>query len=218
MKNTNYGFTTYAKRSLWARNRKSGKKARRLSKRHFVFIMFVVGALFIWQGSINTRNYNYSGILDTIAKGESNGNYNAYYGNSGNTTIDFTSMTVDEVLTWQRDFVDKGSPSSAVGKYQFIRPTLQGLIDEKNIAGSTIFDAKLQDRLAVALLERRGVNDYMDGKISREQFAYNLSQEWAALPKVIGDRPEESYYAGDGLNKVRVSIAEIYSGMDTLKL
>lgn len=162
------------------------------------------------------QEMNHTGLLETIAKGESSGNYNAYYGNAKNTTINFTTMTVDEVLAWQNDFVKKGSPSSAVGKYQFIRPTLNGLVNELKVDKKARFDEKLQDRLAIALLQRRGVNEYANGKISREQFAHNLSKEWAALPRVIGKDPHASYYAGDGLNKVRVNIEEINRGIDTL--
>jgi conjugal transfer mating pair stabilization protein TraG len=162
------------------------------------------------------KNINTTGLLDTVAKGESNGNYNAYYGRADNSAIDFTSMSVTEVLSWQKDYVEKGSPSSAVGKYQFIRPTLEGLVDELKINKDDAFSKELQDRLAVALLERRGLHDYMSGKISLEQFAHNLSKEWAALPRVIGKDPDASYYAGDGLNKVRLSKADIYSGIATL--
>ncbi len=195
------------------------KKPRFLSKRVILPVAILAAAFLIYQGGTITRNYNYTEMLETIAKGESSGNYNAYYGNAGNSDEpDFTSMSVDDVLAWQRDYVENGSPSSAVGRYQFIRPTLEGLIEEQGIDGSEVFTAELQDRLAIALIERRGVHDYMDGNITREEFAYNLSQEWAALPKVIGEEPEESFYAGDGLNEVRISIDEIYASMDTLHL
>ena len=59
--------------------------------------------------------------------------------------------------------------------------------------------------MAIALMERRGAVDFANDKISAEQFAANLSKEWAALPAVLGDRPTESFYAGDGLNQSRVS-------------
>ena len=174
-----------------------------------------IGVLALREGDIS-RNYDYTKILDTIAKGESNGNYNAYYGEANNSKIKFTSMKVQDVLAWQKKFVEKGSPSSAVGKYQFIRPTLQGLVDELDIDGNETFSPDLQDKLAIVLLKRRGVYDYMDEKISKEQFAYNLSKEWAALPIVKGDKPEASYYAGDGLNEVRTTIDEISQGIDSL--
>lgn len=165
----------------------------------------------------DTQKIHTTELLNTIAKVESKYNYNAYFGNANNKSIQFTSMTVGDVLAWQKQFVEQGSPSSAVGRYQFIDSTLQGLIRELKIDVNAKFDQALQDRLAIALLERRGILDYVDNKMSREEFAHNLSKEWAALPKTIGDNPEQSYYAGDGLNKAQVSIAEMYASIATVR-
>lgn len=180
-------------------------------------VLLAAGYAVLVKTSEPPTSYNYKPILETIAKGESRGNYNAYYGNAGNTKVNFTAMSVDEVLAWREEFVKKGSPSSAVGKYQFVRPTLAGLVKQLNIDGSQQFTAELQDRLAIALLERRGVHDYMKGKLTREQFAHNLSKEWAALPAATGDKPYASYYDGDGLNKVRVALTDVYASMDQLR-
>ena len=182
-----------------------------------MLVAVIAVGILIYQEVAITRNYNYTNMLETIAKGESSSNYNAYYDNARNSNDPaFTSMSVDEVLDWQKRYVADGSPSSAVGRYQFIRPTLEGLIEEQNIDGSEVFSPELQDRLAIALIQRRGVNDYMDGKITREEFGNRLSQEWAALPRVTGDNSNESYYAGDGLNEARISIDEIFASMDAL--
>lgn len=156
-------------------------------------------------------------LLNTIAKAESNGNYNAYFGNSGNASVMFTSMTVDEVLAWQAEFIAAGNASSAVGRYQFIDGTLRGLIDRLRIDGDETFGPALQDRLAVALLERRGLREYVEGTISRDDFAHNLSKEWAALPTVIGETPSASFYADDGLNTARLSVDEIFKSIDTVR-
>ena len=104
-----------------------------------------------------------------------------------------------------------------MGRYQFIDSTLRGLVQELKIDEEEIFTPALQDTLAVALLERRGVQEYATGEISKEEFAHNLSKEWAALPKVIGENPEQSYYAGDGMNKALLSVGEIYSGIATVR-
>jgi conjugal transfer mating pair stabilization protein TraG len=157
-------------------------------------------------------------LRTTIAKAESNGNYNAYFGNSRNTEIQFTKMTIAEVFEWQRQFVAAGNASSAVGRYQFIDTTLQGLVKSKGIDPQSIFNEATQDVLADALLERRGLRDYIEGDLSRDEFAHNLSKEWAALPRVIGDSPAASYYAGDGLNASRTSIDEIYKAIATVRV
>ena len=63
-------------------------------------------------------------------------------------------MRVDEVLDWQRQAVRGASVSSAAGRYQIIRPTLQRLVDAGLVAPGAIFDAATQDRLAQHLLPR----------------------------------------------------------------
>jgi len=159
----------------------------------------------------------YGLLMQTIAKGESNGNYNAYFGNAGNTDVRFTEMSIAEVVSWQQTQIANGSASSAVGKYQIVRPTLLGLVDELDVDTSDTFDAALQDRFAIALMERRGALEYVQKKLSREQFAANLAKEWAALPKVLGPNPTESYYASDGINNSQISIAEVYGALKQLE-
>jgi conjugal transfer mating pair stabilization protein TraG len=181
--------------------------------------LVIVGARTVYTEVVATyfSHPDYTPLLNTIARGESRGNYNAYFGHTANVTIRFTDMSVADVMQWQQDYVKKGSPSSAVGKYQIIRPTLAGLVKKLDIDPETKFDEKLQDRMAVALLEKRGAKDFMRHKLTREEFAANLAQEWAALPKVTGTNPGQSYYAGDGINKVQVSTDEMYSALASIK-
>lgn len=160
---------------------------------------------------------SYTPLLNTIAKGESKGNYNAHFGNSTNTTIRFTDMSIAEVLRWQDEYVAQGHASSAVGKYQIINSTLRGLVQQLDLDPNARFDEAMQDKLAIALLERRGAHDYVANKLTREEFAANLAKEWAALPQIVGTNPEQSYYAGDGLNKVQISIDEIFRALATLQ-
>ena len=151
----------------------------------------------------------YAPLLNLIGRVESNDNYNAYFGSPANTGTDFTAMPIRDVLAWQAEYVRQGSPSSAVGRYQIINTTLDGLVRELKLDTNQKFDQPMQDRLAVALLERRGASAYLNDEISREEFAANLAKEWAALPKVLGDNAEDSYYASDGLNRSRVKVGEV---------
>lgn len=152
-------------------------------------------------------------LLDLISRHESGGDYNVVYGGKH---VNLTSMTINEVLAWQKDYVRHGSPSSAAGRYQFLSNTLDGLKKELHLSGNEKFDEAMQDRLATRLLERRGLNEFMSGRISQDQFQKNLAMEWASLPK---DSSGRSYYAGDGLNKALTSprvvqslLAEVKSG------
>ena len=156
----------------------------------------------------------YDPLLEVIAEGESRGNYNAYFGNTANQELKFTDMNISDILEWQKRYVEGGSPSSAVGRYQIIHPTLVGLVKQLDIDLNERFDESMQNRLAISLMERRGSIDFIKEKVSAENFAHELSKEWAALPKVLGDSPEKSYYAGDGLNRSlidsRTSLAAIH--------
>lgn len=159
---------------------------------------------------------SYAPLLDVIAKAESKGNYNAHFGNAANSSVDFTKMSVAQVLQWQSDFVQQGNASSAVGKYQIINTTLSGLVRQLGIDAKQPFDKQTQDSLAIALLERRGAEKYINSEITREEFAANLAKEWAGLPKVIGQDPDESYYASDGLNKSRVGVDEVLEAIEPI--
>lgn len=139
-------------------------------------------------------------ILELIGKHESGGDYNNYYGrNKKGENVNFSNMTVDQVLAWQRDHTkNDGYASSAAGKYQVIQDTLKACKKEMGLSGNEKFDPAMQDRIAVHLLNKRGYQDFLKGNISAEKFANNLSKEWASLPK---DASGLSYYHGDGLNK-----------------
>lgn len=159
----------------------------------------------------------YRPLLSVIADAESHGNYNAYFGNSANKKIKFTKMTVSEVLDWQKSYVRQGSPSSAVGRYQFINSTLAGLVRQLKIDKNQKFDESMQDRLAITLLERRGAVAYVNREISKHDFAANLAQEWASLPRITGQSPGDSYYQSDGLNRALVKPKKVLEAVDQVK-
>lgn len=156
----------------------------------------------------------YGQLLDFVAGEEAAGNYNAHYGNAGNRSVKFTEMTLDEVLKWQSQYVANGSPSSAVGRYQFIPKTLRGVMQEMGLKGTDKFTPELQDLMAIHLLKRRGLEEYQAGKISKEEFANRLSQEWAALPMVTGPKAGKSAYDGDGLNASTTSVQKFLGALD----
>jgi conjugal transfer mating pair stabilization protein TraG len=81
----------------------------------------------------------------------------------------------------------------------------------------TIFNESTQDQLAIKLLERRGIREYLKGTLPKDEFAHNLSKEWAALPRVLGENPSASYYAGDGLNAAQLSIEEVRAAIETVR-
>ena len=150
-------------------------------------------------------------LLELIASKESGGNYNIMF---GGRTANLTSMTVDQVLAYQRQYVHSGMRSSAAGKYQIISTTLEGLKREMNLSGHEKFDETLQDSMATVLLERRGLSQYLAGRMDERTFMRHVSQEWASMPK---DASGRSYYAGDGLNKALIDPATLLAAIRTTR-
>lgn len=143
-------------------------------------------------------------ILDFVAKFESGGDYNKMYGGKSNS--DLTGMSIAEVIEFQK----KNGPalgSSAIGKYQFMQATLEGLIKQGVVSPTDKFDAATQEKMGMALLEGRGYSKYKSGKMSAEDFANNVAAEWAGMPMPNG----QSRYAGDGKNKALVGRDEFMS-------
>ena len=161
------------------------------------------------------------GLMELVGQKESNGDYNVAY---GGTKDNFTNMTVDEVLKWQDDYVDAGSKSSAVGKYQIIRKTLRDLKKKMKLTGDEVFSPEMQDAMFVQLLKKRDYDKWVDGKIDDEAFANNLAKEWASFP-VMNDmqghktkvKAGQSYYANDGLNRALISPSDVRDALDSYR-
>lgn len=152
-------------------------------------------------------------LLDLIAKAESNGKYNAHFGNADNNNPKFTTMSVDEVIAWQKAFLNAGSISSAVGRYQILRGTLKDLKKKLKLTGAETFDAELQDRMGLALLKRRGLEEYLVGTKTVEAFIDDIAKEWAGLPNMTG----KSHYDGDGINSAQITLGELRPVVESLR-
>jgi hypothetical protein len=169
-------------------------------------------------------------LLDVIAQAESGANYNTVFSNSRITPRqyigkDLTDCTITEVLQWADHSTDVlGSASSAAGKYQIIRSTMRGLIGQGVASVDELFNAEVQDRMANALLKNRRIEQYIAGSLSEAQFAINIAKEWASMPVCSRTQgryrtvnPEESYYAGDGLNKSLVDPEVVIAAIRALR-
>jgi hypothetical protein len=144
-------------------------------------------------------------LLNFIGKIEGRGDYNILVG--GKSLPELTEMTVGQVLDYQSGMRSRGHESTAVGKYQIIQGTLQGLLKRGVVSPDDKFNASTQDKLATALMQGRGLDQYKAGKIPADAFADSLAKEWASLPTASG----RSYYAGTGSNKSLVGRDEFMS-------
>jgi hypothetical protein len=133
---------------------------------------------------------------------EAQGNYNMLVGRKEKP--DLTSMSVADVMKFQNTMIKNGHESTAVGKYQIIQETMAGLIKNGVLAPGDIFNSSTQDRAAIALLKEKGMDSYVSGKLSKEQFADRVARVWASMPLTSG----KGAYDGVGSNKAGGSRAE----------
>jgi len=140
-----------------------------------------------------------------------------------------TKMTIQEVLDWQES-IDQTQLSEASGRYQIMEDTLRGynndssagpgnpLYTRAGIPASALFSPENQDKMAIVLLDQRGLSKFLDGTMSREQFANNLASEWASLPLVTGPNAGKSKYAGDEAgNRSLTSVQQFLNVLDEVK-
>lgn len=125
-------------------------------------------------------------IREMIARVESGGNYNIL---AGGDQANLTSMTVREVLDLQKQRIGQGKPQAA-GKYQIQRATLLDAMAKAGIGLDAKFDEATQDRLADALIMRRGFEQYQKSGTpdAKARFLANLAQEWRGLPNAPDTR------------------------------
>ena len=132
----------------------------------------------------STKVLRFRTLLDFIARHEgtadrAGGGYDTSLGfgilTGGEKQL--SRMTLGQIDSLQRSMLDHPKNrwnSSALGRYQIVRKTLRGLREELGLSDLEVYSAELQDRLAVALVERRGRD------------VVGLRNEWASLVNVRG--------------------------------
>jgi hypothetical protein len=154
-------------------------------------------------GSINADTTSLAGFIGAVESGNS---YTKLVGGAEDESILTKNITQ---LNQER------GGQFAMGRYQIQMRTAMDVLKAKGIdPGTFIFNQEGQDKLFHMLLERRGLKDFLSGKITKEEFALRLSQEWAALPKDAGGR---SFYAGVGNNKAHRTWEDTLAMIDKLK-
>jgi hypothetical protein len=139
-------------------------------------------------------------VLDLVADPESRGNYNAWYRAAGQGELQLADLTLKEIRALQKRLVRRHG-GSAVGRYQIIDDTLDGLIVRMGLSGSERFTPALQDRMAMHLAREAGLDVWLAGGLDDARFAANLARVWAGLP---ADRSGRSHYAGIAGNRAGV--------------
>lgn len=138
-------------------------------------------------------------FLDFIASVESGpGGYNATLDSGAYTggDVELVTKTLDEIREIQTAILNhplNKKNSSAVGRYQIVRKTLDGLRRDLGLTGKELFTPDLQDMLGTALVQRRGRD------------AAGLRNEWEGLR---GKSDEEILAAYDASAAERIAVVE----------
>ena len=160
-------------------------------------------------------------LLARIAQGEVNTTGDSGYdtvigfGKYGKPPKPLTSMTLSEILTFQKQLLRNGSPSTAVGRYQMLKRTI---LEEAKYAGiplSTVFTEDVQDTLILNRLKRmRGYDAYRKGNLPEKNFIRNLSQEFASVENPFTGH---GYYSGQGVHTTAKQLHNALSGVTPFK-
>lgn len=111
-----------------------------------------------------------------------------------------TRLTIAQIYAW---IDETPRQPHAIGRYQFIPPTLRRLVRQAGIPPKTRFSPQVQDRLADILLAEAGLHAFLAGDMGRTGFMNNLAKIWAGLPNDTG----RSHYHGYAGNKATMTWA-----------
>lgn len=151
-------------------------------------------------------------VLDLIAGPESGGRYDAVYPSRRRPQI--LDMTLDELY---RDMRSRGRRynSSASGRYQYIRKTLQSVVDSMGLnTATTKFTPEVQDQIVIHHLRAdHGLDRWLAGRMSNEDFLNRLAGTWAGIPNTSG----RSSYAGVLDNRAGMSTRNAIAALDDIQ-
>ena len=152
-------------------------------------------------------------VLDLVAGPESRGNYNAWYRAAHQGEVQLADLTLAEVRALQRRLVRQNG-GSAIGRYQIIDDTLDGLVARMGLSASERFTPALQDRMAMHLAREAGLEAWLDGALSDEGFAARLARVWAGLP---ADQSGRSRYAGIQGNRAGIGWRALVTSLGRIR-
>lgn len=109
-----------------------------------------------------------------------------------------TQMTLAEIQDW---IAATPRQQHAIGRYQIIPDTLAYLIATMALPPDALFDAALQDRMALRLLDNAGLDAFLRGEHDPHSFMDAVAMIWAGLPLRSG----LSAYHGYNGNRATIS-------------
>jgi hypothetical protein len=179
------------------------------------------------------KGYNLSPLLDEIAEGEGTSDKTAKeklldsgydvpfaYGVYHFPVKPLTKHTLDEIRAFQTAQITatKGKitgtkhGTSAVGRYQIMRRTLDGLRRRGAPPQIQLFDKEFQDRCAVELLKDCGLDNWLNGSLSNRGFHTKLANIWRSI-----QNPVDGYVEYDFEQPVGTTADELLAAFDAVR-
>jgi len=137
-----------------------------------------------------------AGGVPTNQLGESGGCYDATFGDiDGNVYGDLSQKTLSQIYKMQDQMYAENGISTATGRYQALKGTLQEYQDRKKLPNDALFSPVMQDDFGLTKMKDRGYAEWKSGTIGDDEFMHRLSCEWASLPDPYNGG--KSHYDGD---------------------
>ncbi len=209
---------------------KSGKAAVSAAKSGVDWLGNKIGGLFGSEqkhsdSELPVGEMSGNSVSALIHKGESKRRgYNDYNrGSSRNSpsnrkNIDFSSMTVGEIMEKQALGKNDSERLFAVGKYQVIPSTMKRAVNALNLDPNEKFTPELQEKIFseyLASKKRPQIERYIKGEGgSLESANHSLAQEWAS---VESSRLGRGVYDGVGTNHASVSAKDMNAALSDAK-
>jgi len=137
-----------------------------------------------------------AGGVPTNQYGESGGCYDATFGDiDGDVYGDLSQKTLSQIYKMQDQMYAENGISTATGRYQALKGTLQEYQDRKKLPNDALFSPVMQDDFGLTKMKDRGYAEWKSGTIGDDEFMHRLSCEWASLPDPYNGG--KSHYDGD---------------------
>lgn len=154
-------------------------------------------------------------LKTAIRRAESGNDYGAtfraYLDGFSRRNEDITNMSINQVVQYQKDYIAHqrklGIPetkrSAAVGAYQMLYPEVAAT--KTGVPLTAKFNKENQDRMADYYLNMAGYQQFINGRITAEQFNDRLAGQFASLKTTSGG----GVYDNDGINRAYENLLDL---------
>ena len=154
-------------------------------------------------------------LKTAIRRAESGNDYGAtfraYLDGFSRRNEDITNMSINEVVQYQKDYIEHqrrlgipaGQRSAAVGAYQMLYPEVAA--SKTGVPLTARFSKENQDKMVDYYLNMAGYQQFINNKISAEEFNNRLAGQFASLKTTSGS----GVYDTDGINKAYEDLLDL---------